>query len=73
MNLQTMHISPENIEIKQRSYNSPYEQNAHAFMTMYVADRLGESIPNTPNWLNQVFGPLNNFKQIYKISYDNIK
>jgi hypothetical protein len=27
-----------------------------------VADRLGESIPNTPNWLNQVFGPLSTFK-----------
>jgi DNA polymerase-1 len=62
MNLQTMPISPENIEIIQHSFNSPYELNAHAFMTMYVADRLGESIPNTPNWLNQVFGPLSTFK-----------
>ena len=62
MNLQTMPISPENIEIIQHSFNSPYELNAHAFMTMYVADKLGESIPNTPNWLNQVFGPLSIFK-----------
>jgi hypothetical protein len=31
-------------------------------MTMYVADRLGESIPNAPSWLNQVFGSLNSFK-----------
>lgn len=62
MNLQTMPISEENIDIIQRSFKSPYELNAHAFMTMYLADKLGESIPNTPNWLNQVFGPLNAFK-----------
>jgi hypothetical protein len=29
---------------------------------MYTVDHLGESIPNTSNWLNQVFGPLNSFK-----------
>jgi DNA polymerase-1 len=62
MNLQTMPISDTNIEQIQQSFNSPYELNAHAFMTMYVADKLGESIPNTPNWLNQVFGPLSIFK-----------
>jgi DNA polymerase-1 len=62
MNLQTMPISDTNIEQIQQSFNSPYDLNAHAFMTMYVADRLGESIPNTPNWLNQVFGPLSTFK-----------
>ena len=62
MNLQTMPISPENIDIIQRSFNSPYELNAHAFMQLYIIDKLGESIPNTPNWLNQVFGPLNSFK-----------
>ena len=62
MNLQTMPISEENIDIIQRSFKSHYELNPHAFMTMYLADKLGESIPNTPNWLNQVFGPLNAFK-----------
>ena len=62
MNLQTMPISEENIDIIQRSFKAPYELNPHAFMTMYLADKLGESIPNTPNWLNQVFGPLNAFK-----------
>ena len=31
-------------------------------MQMYTVDRLGEAIPNTPTWLNQVFGPLNSFK-----------
>ena len=62
MDLQTMPISPENMEIIQRSFNSPYELNNHAFMGMYVTDRLGESIPNTPNWLNQIFGTLSNPK-----------
>jgi hypothetical protein len=36
--------------------------NSHMFMQMYTVDKLGESIPNTPTWLNQVFGPLNSFK-----------
>jgi 5'-3' exonuclease len=62
MNLQTVPLSPENMEKIKQDFNSPYELNNHAFMTMYLADKLGESIPNTPNWLNQVFGPLNNFK-----------
>ena len=62
MNLQTIPLSPENMEKIKRDFNSPYELNNHAFMGMYLIDKLGESIPNTPNWLNQVFGPLNNFK-----------
>ena len=62
MNLQTMPLSPENMEKIKHDFSSPYELNNHAFMGMYLVDRLGESIPNTPNWLNQVFGPLNNFK-----------
>jgi hypothetical protein len=28
------------------------------FMQLYTIDRLGESVPNTSNWLNTVFGPL---------------
>jgi hypothetical protein len=59
MNLQTIPLSNENIEQIQASFNAQYELNSHAFMQMYTADKLGESIPNTPNWLNQVFGPLN--------------
>ena len=62
MNLQTIPLSPENMEKIKHDFNSPYELNNHAFMGMYLIDKLGESIPNTPNWLNQVFGPLNNFK-----------
>jgi DNA polymerase-1 len=62
MNLQTMPLSDANIEQIQTSFKAPYELNSHMFMQMYVADKLGESIPNAPNWLNQVFGPLNSFK-----------
>jgi len=62
MNLQTMPISEENIDIIQRSFKASYELNPHAFMTMYLGDKLGESIPNTSNWLNTVFGSLNAFK-----------
>jgi 5'-3' exonuclease len=59
MNLQTIPLSDANIEQIQNSFNSPYELNTHMFMQMYTNDKLGESVPNTPNWLNQVFGPLN--------------
>lgn len=59
MNLQTIPISDANIEQIQTSFKAPYELNSHMFMQMYTVDHLGESIPNTSNWLNQVFGPLN--------------
>jgi DNA polymerase-1 len=62
MNLQTMPISDSNIEQIQTSFKAQYELNSHMFMQMYTVDHLGESIPNTPTWLNQVFGPLNSFK-----------
>lgn len=62
MNLQTIPISDANIEQIQNSFKAPYELNSHMFMQMYTADKLGESVPNTPSWLNQVFGPLNSFK-----------
>jgi hypothetical protein len=59
MNLQTIPISDSNIEQIQTSFKAPYELNTHMFMQMYTVDQLGESVPNTPTWLNQVFGPLN--------------
>jgi DNA polymerase-1 len=62
MNLQTIPLSDGNIEQIQSSFKAPYELNSHMFMQMYTVDHLGESIPNTSNWLNQVFGPLNSFK-----------
>jgi DNA polymerase-1 len=62
MNLQTMPLSDANIEQIQSSFKASYELNNHMFMQMYTVDQLGESIPNTPNWLNQVFGSLSTFK-----------
>jgi DNA polymerase-1 len=62
MNLKTIPISQGNEEQIKASFNSQYKLNSHAFMSMYTADRLGESIPNTPNWLNQVFGSLDSSK-----------
>jgi hypothetical protein len=62
MNLQTIPISDSNVEQIQSSFKAPYELNSHMFMQMYTVDQLGESIPNTPTWLNQIFGSLNTFK-----------
>ena len=62
MNLKTVPISQGNEEQIKDSFNSQYKLNSHAFMSMYTADKLGESIPNTPNWLNQVFGSLDSSK-----------
>ena len=59
MNLQSIPLSDGNISQIQSSFNSPYTLNTHMFMQMYTVDHLGESIPNTTNWINQVFGPLN--------------
>ena len=61
IDLKTIPLSQENIEQIQNSFKSRYELNSHMFMQMYVVDKLGESIPNTPNWINQVFGPLSSF------------
>ena len=62
MNLKTVPISQGNEEQIKDSFNSQYKLNSHAFMSMYTADKLGESIPNTPTWLNQVFGSLDSSK-----------
>ena len=62
IDLKTIPLSDENIEQIQNSFKSRYELNSHMFMQMYVIDKLGESIPNTPTWINQVFGPLSSFK-----------
>lgn len=59
MNLQTIPLSDANIEQIQNSFKTTYQLNKHTFMQLYINDLLGESIPNTSNWLNQVFGPLN--------------
>lgn len=62
IDLKAIPLSQENIEQIQSCFKSRYELNSHMFMQLYVTDRLGEAIPNTPTWLNQVFGFLNSFK-----------
>ena len=62
VDLKAIPLSDANIEQIQSCFKSSYELNSHMFMQMYTVDRLGEAIPNTPTWLNQVFGPLNSFK-----------
>ena len=62
IDLKAIPLSDENIDQIQNSFKSRYELNSHMFMQMYVIDKLGESIPNTPTWINQVFGPLSSFK-----------
>ena len=62
MDLKNIPISKENIKQIQTEFNAPYELNTNAFMQMYIKDKLGESIPNVNNWLNQVFGSLSNYK-----------
>jgi DNA polymerase-1 len=62
MNLKTIPISDANISQIQNNFNTSYQLDKHMFMQLYMNDKLGESIPNTPTWLNQVFGPLNSFK-----------
>ena len=59
MDLKTIPLSDANIEQIQNSFKTTYQLNKHTFMQLYLNDLLGESIPNTTNWLNQVFAPLN--------------
>ena len=61
MDLQTIPLSDENKKEIQNSFNNPFSLNKHVFMQMYLADHLEENIPNTSNWLTQIFGGLDNF------------
>jgi 5'-3' exonuclease len=61
MDLHTIPLSDENRKEIQQNFNNQYSLNKHVFMQMYLADHLEESIPNVSNWLNQVFGGLENF------------
>jgi len=61
MDLQTIPLSDENKKEIQQNFNNQYSLNKQVFMQMYLVDHLGESIPNVSNWLNQVFGGLENF------------
>jgi len=61
MDLQTIPLSEGNQDEIKASFNNSYSLNKHVFMQMYLADKLGESIPSTTNWINQIFGGLDSF------------
>lgn len=63
MDLNNLYISPENEEQIKNEFTNIYSFNPHAFMSMFYKDGLGNSIPNTMEWLNQIFGPLTYIKQ----------
>jgi hypothetical protein len=62
MDLYNVPISDENKQEIQDGFLKSYELDKHAFMQLYIIDKLGESIPNVTNWLNQVYGGLNTFQ-----------
>lgn len=61
MDLKEVYISEANRHIVKDNFNNSYKLDKHLFMQMYVNDKLGESIPNTASWINEVFGYLNLF------------
>lgn len=61
MDLQTIPLSDGNKMEIQQNFNNAYSLNKNVFMQMYLVDKLNEGIPNTSNWLSQVFGGLDNF------------
>jgi hypothetical protein len=69
INQQLMDLSNPDIpesdleEINQILFNEPSKLDKLHFLKLYNEDRLGNSIPNTEIWLNEIFSYL----QIYKI------
>ena len=61
MNLNGDFISYDNKQLVKQSFSESYELNKYLFHQIYVNDKLGESIPNVEQWLNEVFGYLNSF------------
>ena len=59
MNLEGDFLSPDNRLLVKQAFSDSYELNKYLFHQIYVNDKLGESIPNVENWLNEVFGYLN--------------
>jgi 5'-3' exonuclease len=59
MSLNGSFLSPENRQVVKDAFNNSYELNKYLFHQIYVNDRLGESIPNVDNWLQETFGYLN--------------
>lgn len=62
MSLDGSFLSPENKQLVKDAFNNSFELNKYVFHQLYVNDKLGESIPNVDNWLQEVFGYLNSFK-----------
>lgn len=62
MNLKDVHISNENMDIIDNSINQRLSVDKISFMTMYVSDLLGDSIPNTSEWVDRNFNSLCSFK-----------
>lgn len=52
-------LSPDNKQLVKEAFNESFELNKYLFHQLYVNDKLGESIPNVDNWLQEVFGYLN--------------
>lgn len=52
-------ISPENKQLIKELFTGSYGLNKYLFHQLCVNDKLGESIPNVEQWLNDVFGHLN--------------
>lgn len=63
MDLKEVEI-PENglIEIEEVLMNEPNKLDRSSFMSLYHQDSLGNSIPNTEFWLNEIFNYLQAFK-----------
>ena len=59
MSLDGEFLSPDNKQLVKEAFNESFELNKYLFHQLYVNDKLGESIPNVDNWLQEVFGYLN--------------
>lgn len=63
MNLKTLVLSPENVNIIESTLlNASKVFNKHGFLMMYHSDALGNSIQNTSEWIDTVFRSLQNFR-----------
>ncbi len=64
MDLSDPDISEDSLEeIDQVLFNEPSKLDKLHFLKLYNEDRLGNSIPNTEIWLNEIFSYL----QVYKL------
>jgi len=59
MNLKQLVISDENKSLIKQMARHKNELNGYVFISMYISDKLEESIPNVTGWLNEIFNPLN--------------